>query len=337
MARVIVLPSRKVWGFAFSLGVISLIVGSLGRANQSVEPASYGDLEKGKLTLPLLRGLAMQPEVTVITPFGECDGQINMTVRWDEAEDWVEVRMRGEHVLEPYPNIDRTTGVDFFTNPFWPEPEDVVGGRYQFWFIAPGREITFYYDHTTLDLLGSEFDFPVPPAGGIPVSVPSVIAIGSDFFQPDAHGDLDVRLTWTYHDMVRGDRPELTFHYGSFPPSNLCESNQFRYDLSTTRGYTSAPRPASEAQSFREYLRDGMFYSVTIEPASYFVDPPRSTQTSAYSNGSLFGGGIPKGYTWDVDAFFMNLAPGIRPWEGANTCTQFFTGVHTKNMNFCGQ
>lgn len=298
-------------------------------------PSAGGDLHKGKIKMPLLRGAAMQPEVTVIAPLGQCDSQIDMTIKWNEQADWVKVRLRGDHVLERKPDIDRTPGVNFFPNPFWPEPEDIVDGRYQFWFISPGENIIFYYDYVTLDLLGSEYDFPTPPPA-IAIPIPGVNVMGSQFFQPDANGDLDVTLTWNYSAMTRGDRPEFAHHRVSFPPTNLCENNRYRYDLSTTRGVISDPLPAAEALPFSEYLRNGSIFNITIEPADYFVEPPLDTQTSAYSNASTFGGGIPAGHTLDIDAFFMNVAPGIRPWEGAAVCGDFFTGVHTKNLNFCG-
>ena len=42
-----------------------------------------------------------------------------------------------------------------------------------------GANITFYYDETTKDLLGSEFEFPSPPPNSIEIAAPSVIAVGS--------------------------------------------------------------------------------------------------------------------------------------------------------------
>lgn len=277
----------------------------------------------------------MQPEVTVLTPFGQCDRPIEMTIRWNEQADWVKVRLRGEEVLERFPDLVRTEGVNFFPNPFWPESKDIQDGRYQFWFISPAGNMTFFYDPVTFDLIGSEFDFTTPPAGAIPLSIPSVKVLGSDFFQPDEDGDLDVTFTWQYSSMVRLDRPDLAHHRTSFPPTNLCGAHPFRYDLTSARGYMGNALPVSEALEFSDYLRNGMFFNITVEPATYFVDPPLDTQTSTHSNASLFGGGIPKDYTWDIDAFFMNVAPGIRPFGGAGSCDVFFNGTHILDVNYC--
>ncbi len=329
--------SRRSWKLALVLCTASLLVGSTVLADRPSEISSSGNYHKGTLSLPLIRGAAMQPEVTLVTTPGNCERQIDMSVRWNEEEDWVKVKLRGKGVLVPYPNVPRTEGVNFFPNPFWPEAKDIVGGRYQFWFIAPAGDITFYYDATTLDIMGSQYEFPTPPPGAIPLTIPSVKLIGSEFFEPDENGDLDVDFTFQYSAMGRGDLPDYSHHIASFPPFNLCEAHPYRYDLSSTRGYFSPPRPKSEALSFSDFLRNAMNYAITTEPPSYYVFPPRDTQIITYSNSSLFGGGIPRGYTWDLDAAFMNIAPGIRPFPGAGSCTEHYSGVHTKNLNFCGQ
>jgi hypothetical protein len=228
----------------------------------------------------------------------------------------------------------RTEGVDWFPNPFWPDSKDVINGRYQFWVIAPGPAITFFYDPSTLNLIGSQFDFTTPPPA-IAIQLPSLIAVGSRLFQPDDNGDVDFVWDFPYDHVTRGDLPQFAQHYASFPPPNLCEIDPFRIDLSTLRPYFSKPRPASEALPFSEWTRSGWVFDTTIEPATYFTFPPLTNQTATYSNTTVVGGGIPDGWNFDIEAAFMNVAPPIRPWGGAGSCTQFFMPRHTKNLNFC--
>lgn len=329
--------SARVLGPTSALLVSSLLFGSICLADQAyTEGKSYGDVHEGKMTLPLRWSAALSPETLSVAVPGNCEGTINLTMTWDEEEDWLKIRLQGENVLTPHPVIHRTPGVDFFPNPFWPEAEDILGGRYQLWFISPSEEINYYYDQATLDLVGSEHDLGAPPAGTFPIHIPGIKVLGSEFFQPDDDGDLDVEFTWSYSGLVRLDRPEFSHMFVSFPPPNLCGSNPYRYDLSTNRGHISAPRPASEARPFDAYFRNGIIFQITVEPPQYFVDPPRDTQTAAYSNVTNFGGLVPPGYTFDFDAVFSNVAPGIKPLPMAGQCVNHFSGVHTKNLNFCG-
>jgi hypothetical protein len=315
-----------------------LLLGSIGLADSVAKPGgtSAGDVHEGVMHIPLVWSAALQPESVSLAVPGNCEGSIDMDLRWSEEDDTVKLHLKGKHVLDPHPTVTRTQGVDFFPNPFWPEAQSFTNGRYQFWFISPSEEILFYYDAATLNLLGTEVDFPTQPPNSIPISIPTVKVLGSDFIHPDENGDVDVHFTWAYHGLVRLDRPELSHMIVSFPPHNLCESNPFRYDLSHTRGYISKPRPAAEARPFSAYLKNGFIIQITVEPPQYFVDPPRDTQTATYNNVTNIPGLVPKGYIFDIDAMFSNVAPGIKPFFGAGHCQDTFSGVHTKNLNFCG-
>lgn len=326
----------RAFGPACALVVSSMFFGTVVLADQAFqEGRSFGDVHEGKMEIPLYWSAATAPEVYSVAMPGDCQRSINLTMRWDEEQDWLKVRLKGKHVLMPHPTVTRVPGVTFFPNPFWPEQAAYTNGRYQLWFISPSEEIHFYYDGATLDLVGSNHDFPSQPPGTIDVPIPGIKVLGSDFFQPDANGNLDVEFTWSYSGLVRLDRPELSHMFVSFPPHNLCESNPYRYDLSTTRGYISAPRPAAEARPFSAYFENGVIFQITIEPPQYPVEPPRDTQAVAYSNATGFGGLIPRGYTFDIDAFFSNVAPGIKPLP-VTQCADWYTGVHTQNLNFCG-
>lgn len=261
---------------------------------------------------------------------------MDFEIAWDESANEVTMHLTGDGALEPYPDVERTAGVDYFPNQFFSEPEDYQDGRYQMWVIgAGGPPVMFLYDPFTLDLIGSEYDFEVlPPA--IPVFFPSLYMFSSPMFQPDDSGDVDETWTFSYDAITRGDLPQYSHHVVSIPPPNLCGANPFRLDLSTLRFYISDPLPASEARPWSDYLRDGVFFDVTVEPPEYYEDPPLTTLVATYSGATAVPGGIPDGWTFDFDAGFMGVAPPIRPWAGAGTCEDTFAGVHTQGLDFCG-
>jgi hypothetical protein len=74
--------------------------------------------------------------------------------------------------------------------------------------ITAGPDVTFYYDPSNLNLIGSQFDFTTPPPA-IPIQLPSLIAVGSQLFQPDDNGDLDFVWDFPYDHVTRGDLPQF--------------------------------------------------------------------------------------------------------------------------------
>ena len=328
---------RAVGTTLFLIGVMTT-AGSVSNASASGGngAASLGTYDSGAMTVPLYRGVGVPFELTVMKTPDNCAGNLRVTLSWNKQQNWVRVHLTGHDALAPHPSISRTEGVNYFPNPLWPEQKDIASGRYQFWIIAPSEEILFYYDPMTLELLGSEKDFATPPPA-IPVLIPALIGVGSPFFQPDDNGDVDFTWTFRYDHVVRGDRPDLGHHYFTFPPTNLCEANPYRYDLSTTRPYVSAPQPTSDARTWDDYLRAGLVFDTTVEPAQYATDPPLTTMVATYSNATLFGGAVPRGWIMDFDHIFGNLAPAIKPWSDRDSCDNWYRPQHTPHINFCAQ
>ncbi len=333
-------PNRR--ALARPLLVLAAVVGLSSAASAGTPPPflqgpwSIGDHEKGALVIPLRRGAAVPLELTVIATPNDCANEMYLELSWDKEADIVNLHLSGEGVLEPFPDVDRIPGVSFFPNPHLPEQEDIEDGRYQLWIVSAAGPIgTFYYDGQTLDLVGSEFATATQPPGTIPVPFPTIYLFPTPMFQPDANGDVDLYWSFPYSGAIRGDRPELAHMYLTFPPPNLCAANPNRLDLSTLRPYSALPVPASEARPWSDYLRGGLLFDVTVEPAEYFTEPPLTTLIGSYSNATAVGGGIPDGYTLDIPAVFGNQAPPIRPWSGAGQCVDSNDGVFTSNINFC--
>lgn len=304
------------------------------QAGQPHVPYLKGDVDKGEYVSRLYRGAVVPDELLVLPTGDNCESHVDAHVSWNKAQNWVKVRLVGKKALTPYPTVNRTEGVDYFPNPFMPEPEDFNNGRYQFWFIMLGEPIDFYYDVATLDLLGSEHDFTEPPIGVITLHLPVGYAVATNFFQPKPNGNLDYTETFAYDAMVRGDLNQFAHVTATYIPHNLCTAHPFRYEQTSTRPY-SVTRPASEALSFEDYLRSGMFFDLTVEPPEYAAFPPRSTNVATFSQNPAVGGGIPNGWSLDIEAVFANLAPPIRPWEGAGSCEPWVKPVRNRSFNQC--
>ncbi len=319
-----------------TLAVFALALASAAPAHAKPDgPYGKGNLAKGEVKVMLNRGAVVPFELTVMATPNNCEGHMELTVSWDEDDNEVVLRLEGDEVLTPHPTVERTLGVDYTPNAFFPEPEDYTNGRYQLWVLGAGPITMFYYDPSTLDLMGSQHDFEVPPPA-IPVFLPTQRMFATDLFQPDEDGDVDLTWTFDYDGLVRADRPEFSHHLVTFPPTNLCGVNPNRLDLSTLRPYLTKPFPAADAMSWSDYLRGGLLFDLTIEPPDYYVDPPSTSLAATYSGGTAVGGGVPRGWNVDIDAVFMNVAPPIRPWAGAGSCENIYPGLHTTGLNVCG-
>ena len=307
-----------------------------GHGNHFEPPYGLGNYHEGEFFMTLNRGGVVPPELTVMPTRNNCESHLDLKIKWSEKKNHVTVRLTGDDALDQYPDVERTEGVDYLPNPFFAEPEDYYDGRYQLWLIsAAGPLVNFYYDPTTLDLLGSDADFDVPPPA-IPVPFPTLYMFATPTFQPDHHGDVFLEWSFPYDSAHRGDRPEFSHHVVTFAPPNLCTANPFRLDLSNLRPYISDPLPIEDARPFSDYLRGGMLFDVTIEPAEYYLEPPTTSLAATYSGVTAVGGAIPPGWELDIDAAFAGLAPPIKQWKGAGKCEATFEGFHDKGINFCG-
>lgn len=320
-------------GWAVAVCGLAVAVGPLAGAAPNARQ-SQGLLQKGKLHVDLHRGAVVPLEATVIKTPNNCAGSLGLDIEWDEAKDRVTVKLRGSEVLTPYPDVNRSKGVDFITNPHFPEPVDIVDGRYQLWIIgAAGPKTPFYYDTSTYELLGGGDDF-VAPAGAIALEFPTFYLFTSPFFQPNNGGRVKFDWSFSYASPGRGDRPELSYHTLAFVPPDLCHIDQFRIDKTSLRPWISDPAPITKARPWSDYLHGGLMFNVSVEPDEYFVEPPLVSLTGSYSGATVLGGGVPRDWQLDFDAALAGLAPPIVQWAGANECLVEFQGFHD-GQNIC--
>jgi hypothetical protein len=331
---------RKRTRMLWCLGILALpgIAAALHASalvDLKLPPFLVGDVDRGYLRTELYRGASVPDELLILATPNNCSRDLTLEIAWDEGENEVNLKLTGKGALEPRPNVVRTEGVDYHPNPWWPEAKDIENGKYVLWLIHVVGLTEFYYSPFTLDLLGSEYDFDVPPEPAITIHVPGFVAVPTDFIEPDENGDVNFTHTFAYDGLVRGDLPEYTHFFASFVPQNLCFADPHDYTRTSSRPYASATRPASEALPFSEYLRNGLIFDITVEPENYHQFPPISTNVAVHSQALTLGGGIPRGWTNDLEAVFANLAPPIRPWEGAATCENWFKPVRNRDFNAC--
>lgn len=154
-------------------------------------PVWAGDYAEGSVYAPLWRGASSGIEDFVFAPpGGDCRG-LKGTVRidWSEAQNRVHylLKLRG---LPAHPNVHRVEGVTWFPDPFHMAPKDIEDGAYRFWTIFTNTRVAaLYYDAQSLDLLGSQFEFPSgPPPGSIPITIPVAGLVASVRMRPDPDG-----------------------------------------------------------------------------------------------------------------------------------------------------
>lgn len=324
-----------VWLFAVSLGASGLATAA---SSTDVDSQSTFTTEKGSMVLELNRGGIVPFEVSLIPTGSSCQAPVKAEINWDKKKDSVNIHLTGTKALFPYPTVDRTEGVSWFPNKFIPEPEDYTNGRYQLWLLSSGAPINMYYDSTTLELIGSEFDFTAKPASAVAIPMPTVVALPMQFFEPDQNGNVDVEFDLPYAKMSRGDAPgQLGYHLAAFPPFSLCSLSPLTFIPSAVRPYVTAPLPLDKVLSFEQFLTGGLFLDVTVEPPHYFIYPPKVTMTASVSGSYTLGGSIPRGYTVDNFAQAAGVAPMIRPFAGAGKCEMFTSVAPPSNINSCAQ
>lgn len=320
-------------GWALAVCGLGLAVGSAADAAPTAPFTQAAD--RGSLRLPLHRGGFVPFEATILATPDDCSGPLDLALDWDQAKNQVRVRLRGERALTRAPSVDRQLGVDYQPNPWFAEPEDIDGGRYQLWIVGAGGPMwEFWYDPETLALIGAGPDFS-PPVGAIALRYPTFHVITSPVFEPSASGR--VRLDWSfpYDSAHRGDRPEYAHHTLAFVPPDLCHLDPWRVDQTTLRPFVSPAYARDEARHWSDYTRGGLLFEIVVVPDDLDpADPPPLSLVATHSGATVAGSGVPEGWALDLDAAFAGLAPPIVPWVGRDRCQAEFAGFHV-GANVC--
>jgi hypothetical protein len=313
--------------------------------DELIAPVWVGNDDKGQLYLPQWRGASVGIEEYVYAPpSGDCRN-LKGTVRvdWDSAANTVRIvaKYRG---LPRRPSVRRTEGVDFTPNPFHEFPKDFDNGVYRLWVIQGAAPVpaTFYYDPATLNLLGSQLNFPSgPPNGGavIPVTIPLFTLSGSASFEPDERGFAVHDYTIPY-DHLQVESGDFSVARISYVPFNLCFGQPAAPARGQARPYVSPWLAPGIGPSFRALLHSGLAFDIQLEnptDATLNGNLPYVFGGVAFIGAPSFQGGVPNGYRFSLSEQIQNVSPIIRPVPGGNGlgCAPYVNEPHITAPNHC--
>ena len=311
-----------------------------------VAPTWSGDDDRGSLIAPLYRGAAVAMEDFVfVPPDHDCtDSRATLRIDWDSHKDQVHYQIKYKKV-PVHPSVHRTEGVDFFTNRAHKSPASFDNGGFRFWTIltAPtGLTKKFYYDFTTFQFVGSEYDFPNgPPATAFPIDIPVFTLFGSKLYFANDDGTMFHEYTVPY-DHVTAEGGAFSLVYTSFIPFDLCESNPVQVTLGQLRPWASPWQPPSLAPTWRDVLRGGPAFDTTVDenqtfPATFGFEPYGYSGIAFIGNAVAPQGGIPNGSVVHISSLILQVAPALRPIVGGNGvgCQPFVVEPHVTAPRFC--
>lgn len=246
---------------------------------------TYAPPNKGELVIPLQIG-AVAPTETVLEEPIMCspDATAQVTIKYDKSKN--EVKFVADfHKALPYRMSHTRPDVSTPYNQF---PVSVQDGKWQMWFVTRlfSFETNFYYDASTLQLIGNEAEFPGgPPPNSFPISVPTIHMVCSPIFEGDPNGNAHLEVTYRY-DQILDDRG-AGGTYAAFLPYNLCKPDQYGVY------YVNGGLPVAKASNFDQVLQSiwegyGMAISSSLEP-----DPKPAYLNSRDNTMIGWGGGYP--------------------------------------------
>jgi hypothetical protein len=223
----------------------------------------YAPPNEGSFEVPLRLGAAAPTEVAIEEPI-QCRSDAWARARITYSKSRNEVVLEATYDGLPY-RMSYTRAVDIST-PYNQFPVSVTQGKWQIWFV--GRmlnfDTTYYYDASTLQLIGSEHDLPGgPPANSIAVPIATMHMTSTPLFEGTPEGKASVRFVFRYDQML-DDRSSGGVYF-SYVPYNLCKPDE--YGLY----YTDGGLAVSKAMNFDQVLQSiwsgyGMALATSLEP-----------------------------------------------------------------------
>ncbi|HEX4446197.1 MAG TPA: hypothetical protein VH044_05660 [Polyangiaceae bacterium] len=294
-----------------------------------IGPVWSGTDAKGAVISPLFRGGFPGMEDYIFTPAnGDCT-KMKSTIRvdWDQAANKVTYTVKGIN-FPVMPTVTRTEGVNYFSDPFHNAAKDIHGGAYRLWILlgSTTNQTQFFYDPTTLQLLGSTFDFTAaspPPANAIPATFPIFSTTGSNQFDPDSHGNVLHQFTLPYT-AITNESATFARAFASFVPLDLCEAKALQPAVSQLRPYVTPWQPISPAPVWSDMLHAGIGFSIQLDDRVPLNNGFGGNLPYVYSGIDVMSnllstqGGIPNGWGNQIIAAIMNVAPILAPVPNGN-------------------
>lgn len=289
-----------------------------------IAPIWIGDEEKGTVYAPLFRGALPGIEENVFTPDDHDCTKQKATVRvdWDRAADTVHFVIKGKDMVAG-PSVHRTEGVDYWTNPWRPNPKDFDNGAYRLWIIQASttRLEKLWYSGANLSLVATEFTAPSQPPGTIELQLPSFSITGTKQFGHES-GTFVHEFTNSYAHFTN-EGGLFSRDWVTFGPLDLCQAAPFQPAISQFRPIASPWQPPGDAPSWRDFLRAGLAFDMHAEELAdpNVLDgnlPYVYSGISVLSNHPGMQGGVPNGWHMVLMGAILNVQPPIEPVPGGN-------------------
>ena len=289
-----------------------------------IAPIWVGDEDKGTLYTPLFRGALPGIEELVYAPrSGDCRRpKATVRVDWDKAADTVRFIIKG-HDMDAGPSVQRTDGVDYWDNPFHPNPKDFTNGAYRLWILQASttRLEKLWYSGADLSLAATEFTAPSQPPGTIELQLPSFLITGTKQMGHES-GDFVHEFTNSYAHFTN-EGGLFSGDWVTFGPLDLCQAAPFQPAISQFRPIASPWQPPETAQSWRNYLRAGLAFDLHAEEKAdpNVLDgnlPYVYSGVSVLSNHPGMQGGVPNGWHMVLMGAILNVQPPLEPVQKGN-------------------
>ncbi|MDJ0576103.1 MAG: calcium-binding protein [Xenococcaceae cyanobacterium MO_234.B1] len=266
----------------------------------------YAPPDEGQIRVPMGVGFTIADAVEIITPEMLAGSSVS-TITYSKSAN----KVIWDLDLEGLPFRLDVTRTEDASTPFNQFPVSVEDGKWRAWLLGELNTIktNFWYDGATKQLIGNEFDIfddlpftdtPIDVNGDgvedIPVSTPSLQAVGSALFEGNPDGTAQVSFEYNYDQIL--DYQESAGFYAAVLPYNLEQTDALGIY------YTQGGLPTSEAMSWDDILaniRGGapLLLAVNLEPdpqPDYLVS--RDNRMPAFT--AFYPNRTPEGIVFDL-------------------------------------
>ncbi|MDJ0573943.1 MAG: calcium-binding protein [Xenococcaceae cyanobacterium MO_234.B1] len=233
----------------------------------------YAPEDEGRIRVPLEIGLNIPDELSVFTP-EVVAGSGEVAITYSKAANEVIIELD----IEGLPYRETFTRPEDVSTPYNQQLVSVEDAKWQLWLNGNwfNIESNFWYDGQTGQLIGNEYNLPTGPVptdspldvnddgvADTPFSFPVVQAIGSPIFEGNPDGTAQVRLEYTYDQLL--DERGTAGVFATVIPYNLNSPSEVGIY------YTEGGLPVSIAMTWDEILdnmqnNERVQFALSVEP-----------------------------------------------------------------------
>lgn len=287
----------------------------------------YAQPDEGVIEFPLQLGVNPSNELIIEEP-SICNGSAFVRFTYSKSKNKVTV----EALFKGLPYRMSASRPDDPSTPWNQWPTSVTNGKWQLWLAGKlyNKESIFYYDATTLDLIGNEYDLAKtggPPPDAIPQSIPVLQMIETPLFEGKPNGEGYVRFEWPYDHMLDDLGTAGTLQ--GYLPKKLCRPDEY------TTYYTNGGIPAANALTFDDFIDTinsgyGTMVAVSLEP------DPKPAYLLSRDNIMVAWSTVWPGMEFDGRAYTMDAVSGAFQTRTEPCGTHVGPKLPPAYYDFCG-